>query len=191
MSPILDSIGSVKGFGWGALPRTNSFESIATVVPSGSTNTVSFTSIPSTFKHLQLRLFQKDNYASPLNASNVRFNSDPNANYAYHRLIGDGSSVSADGGASQTGMSLDLYASNNNSSYGVAIIDILDYASTNKYKTVRSLCGYDANGNGRVQLNSGLWMNLTDPITSISFAIGGAVVWSANSKFALYGIKGA
>ena len=169
----------------------NAYESIATVVPSGSTNTVTFSSIPSTYKHLQLRLLQKDNYVSPLNASNVRFNSDPNANYAYHRLIGDGSSVSADSGASQTGMSLDLYASNNNSSYGVAIIDILDYASTNKYKTVRSFCGYDANGSGRIQLNSALWMNQTDAITSISFAIGGSIVWNANSSFALYGIKGA
>ena len=184
MSPILGIWASQD------YPRvTNSYESIATIIPSGSTNTVSFTSIPSTYKHLQLRLLQKDNYASPLNASNVRFNSDSGANYAYHRLIGDGSSVSADGGASQTGMSLDLYASNNNSSYGVAIIDILDYANTNKYKTARSLCGYDANGNGRIQLNSGLWMS-TSAITSISFAVGGSIVWNANSSFALYGVKG-
>jgi hypothetical protein len=169
---------------------TNSYESIATIIPSGSTNTVSFTSIPSTFKHLQLRLFQKDNYASPLNACNVRFNSDSGSNYASHRLIGDGSSASADGGVSQNGMSLDLYASNNNSSYGVAIIDILDYANTNKYKTARSLCGYDANGDGRIQLNSGLWMSTT-AVTSISFTIGGSGVnWTANSNFALYGIKG-
>jgi hypothetical protein len=67
VSPILESIGSVKGFGWGAaglLPP--SYESIATVNITGNTSTVNFNSIPSTFKHLQLRAICRTNRVSIL-----------------------------------------------------------------------------------------------------------------------------
>lgn len=169
---------------------TGSYESIATIVPSGSTNTVTFSSIPQTYKHLQLRLLQKDNYSANANASNMRFNGDSTTNYWVHRMYGNGTSASADNYQS-TSLG-DLYASANSgaSVFGVNITDVLDYTNSNKYKTVRTLCGYDSNGNGQATYISGLW-NSTAAVTSISFTIGGSGInWNANSSFALYGIKG-
>lgn len=189
MSPILTGIIASGISGNLTPPVSPSFDSIATVIPSGSTNVVSFTSIPSTYKHLQLRLFQKDNYASQLNASTIRFNSDAGSNYTSHRMMGDGGSASSDAYTNQTGFG-EIYASANNSSFGATVMDVLDYTDTNKYKTVRMLTGMDANGSGRIHLNSALWQS-SATITSISFTIGGSGInWNANSHFALYGIKG-
>ena len=85
-------------------------------------------------------------------------------------------------------MSATSAASNTSGIFSGGVIDILDYANTNKYKTSRGLSGYDANGSGLLYLASGLWMN-TAAITSIEItdALGN---FATNSTFALYGIKG-
>ena len=54
MSPILESIGSVKGFGWGSFSIPPSFESIATVTVASNAYSVDFTSIPQTYNSLQI-----------------------------------------------------------------------------------------------------------------------------------------
>ena len=59
------------------------------------------------------------------------------------------------------------------------------FPSNTKYKTVRSLDGYDANGSGYISFNSGLWMS-TSPITSISFSL---TSFTDGAQFALYGVK--
>jgi hypothetical protein len=73
-------------------------------------------------------------------------------------------------------------------SFGVFIMDILDYANTNKLKTTRVLHGQDDNSNGETGLSSGLWFN-TNAITSITIyaAVTNVLEYS---HFALYGIKG-
>ena len=164
------------------------FDALITVGASGSVNSISITGIPAGYKHLQLRLVQKDNYNSPSNASNWRFNGDSSSVYSTHRLFGNGSTATSDAYTSQSGFG-ELYASNQNSSYGATVCDILDYSSETKYKTVRMFTGFDANGSGQINVNSAVWMSYA-PISSISFTIGGSGVnWSANSSFALYGVK--
>jgi hypothetical protein len=72
--------------------------------------------------------------------------------------------------------------------FGVGISDILDYANTNKHKTIRSISGHDQNGSGFVFLFSANWRN-TNAITSIKlFPAAGS--FAQNSTIALYGIKG-
>jgi hypothetical protein len=167
-----------------------SFESIATATGNGSAFEITFSSIPSTYQHLQIRCIAN---ASNVNtAMNMRINGDTGSNYTRHRLIGDGSSANAAGSTTLT----EIPALGNaglpttNSTYGVFIWDILDYTNTNKYKTVRYLSGQDSNGSGGVDLGSGLWLN-TNAITSITLKSndsGG--VYNTASTFALYGIKG-
>jgi hypothetical protein len=72
--------------------------------------------------------------------------------------------------------------------FGAGVIDILDYANTSKYKTIRTLSGWDKNGGGNVGLSSGLWLS-TSAISSIVIGsqTGNLVT---NTQFALYGIKG-
>lgn len=168
-----------------------SYESIATVtVGAGGSSTISFSSIPSTYTHLQLRGIAKDNRAAA-NPSvlYMQLNGDTGSNYSQHYLVGDGSGVYA-GGGSYTQIAVGDYvtgAAANAANFGSGVVDILDYSSTNKYKTVRSIGGIEFNGSGTVGLNSGSWRN-TAAITSITlFSFGGTFV--QYSSYALYGIK--
>ncbi len=165
------------------------YESIQTVVVgAGGSTTVSFTSIPSTFKHLQIRsltLFEQADRGSL-----IRFNSDSSNNYSWHRLFGNGTSPTADGAATQGyGLAAPTGAPSTSNTPGSGIIDILDYANTNKFKTVRSLNGTDANGNGSVFLQSTLWQS-SSAITSITFTAGNDSKYNQYTHFALYGIRG-
>lgn len=187
MSPILESIGSVKGFGWGALAAVGTFESIATVtVGSGGSASVSFTSIPATYTHLQVRGFARS--TSTECDVKVQLNGDTGSNYAYHRMYNSGGVGAADGSSSQTTMFYCGRIKASTSVFGANIIDILDYTNTNKYTTLRILMGLDDNGSGYDSLASGLWMN-TNAVTSIKL-IPHAGNFAQYSEFALYGIKG-
>lgn len=178
----------LAAFNSGVTAAATSFESIATVtVGSGGAANVEFTSIPGTYAHLQIRGFGRSSSAEC--DVKVQLNSDTGSNYAYHRLQGDGASVGADGAASQTTMFYCGRITNNASTFGANIIDILDYTNTNKYTTLRTLMGWDGNGSGYISLASGLWMN-TNAVTSIKL-IPHSNNFTQYSHFALYGIKSA
>ena len=163
--------------------------SIASAVGTGSSNTITFDSIPSGYKHLRLVGYT---YGSGGGASNARitFNSDSSSNYAIHQLYGDGTSVTATGYASQAYAHYSVYNSSVGSANGIpiTIVDILDYGSTSKYKTLRALSGSDNNGSGRVYIYSGLWMS-SSAITRIDLKNEDASNWSTSTRYALYGIK--
>lgn len=167
---------------------TGSFESIATTTLSSSSSSITFSSIPATYTHLQIRMYAAVNAAA---GAILRFNSDTGSNYNSHLLYGDGASPGVYPYGTGTSINISWFGQgyNSSSSFGVNVIDILDYANTNKYKTVRSLQGIDRNGTGMLELVSGLWMN-TNAITSITIPTESSV-FLANSSFALYGIKGA
>jgi hypothetical protein len=187
MAPILGIWASQ-----GRVPAT-SFESIATVtVGSGGSASVEFTSIPSDYVHLQVRISAR-NSRTGNNQANGFFevNNDTNINnYTYHLLSGNGSSASASGAGTgnYTGLSTIFPSADLTTNLGVAIYDFLDYKNTNKYKTVRCLNGWDGNGSGTLYYSSNLWLS-TSAITSIKFTIPG-YNWTQYSHFALYGIKG-
>lgn len=163
----------------------SSFESIATVTGTGSSGTITFSSIPSTYKSLQIRGLMNTNLGS--NASTyMTLNGDTGANYARHYLYGDGTSATAVGSNADSSIQTG-WVGNSSTSMGTVIIDIIDYASTSKNKTIRSFSGDDLNGSGRVMLLSGLWVN-TAAVSSISLTIGGS--FTTTTQFALYGIKG-
>ena len=160
---------------------TNSYESLQTVSVTSSQSSISFSSIPSTYKHLQIRM----SYLSSLSDnSHMRFNSDTGSNYAWHELFGTGSSAGAGAGASASFVKVG-YAEVN---LGVAVIDILDYANTSKNKTLRSLSGLinPENNDRSVYLSSGLWLS-TSAITSLTLISGSNFI--AGSRFSLYGIR--
>jgi hypothetical protein len=178
----------------GAAGAANSYESIATVtVGSGGVSNVEFTSIANTWEHLQIRALIRTTHASGTDGDYVKmqFNSDTGSNYATHYLYGNGTSATASAFTSQTSMFPARVGATGLSAniFGVLIIDVLDYDNTNKYKTIRNLGGYDANGSGRVDLDSGLWMS-TSAVTSIKFTAGSGTGFEQYSQFALYGIKG-
>jgi hypothetical protein len=167
------------------------FESIATVtVGSGGAADIEFTSISSSYQHLQIRYIVRSTQAATETGINARLNGDTGSNYAWHYLFGDGTSAVASAGATQTAINFVNVAgaSATSSSFAVGVLDILDYANTSKYKTLRLLQGWDGNGSGRLNFSSGLWMN-TAANTSVKLYPSSGN-WAQYSHFALYGIKG-
>lgn len=168
--------------------EVTSFESIATVsVGAGGSSSISFSSIPSTYKHLQIRATLLTSLYANNNA--LRFNGDTGANYSLHELYGDGGSAGSLASTNSTFAAAGFNPDATNT--GCYIVDILDYAETSKYKTTRTLWGFDRNGSGYIGLSSGSWRN-TSAITSITvYATGSGTTLNQYSSFALYGIKGA
>ena len=175
-----------------ATPLGLSYESIATQnLSSGNQGTFSFTSIPSTYKHLQLRLMSKDNRVATGDSIQIRFNSDTSSNYSYHGIVGNGSTT--DISALSSTNAFEFYRSAGNSGttniFGAMILDIVDYTNTNKNKTVKAFAGADWNGGGEIWLNSGAWYS-TSAVNSITLIPTNGSTFLQFSHFALYGIKG-
>ena len=169
----------------------SSYESIATIsVGSGGASSISFTSIPSTFTHLQIRGIARSGRASTQDEYKINYNSDTGNNYSRHSVVGYGSGVEATGFVSQSHWRAGWFAGNNLTAngFGAAVFDILDYTNTNKYKTGRGFTSYDGNGNGNSGFVSGVWLS-TSAITQIDITPAFSS-FLQYSSFALYGIKG-
>jgi hypothetical protein len=171
----------------------NDYESIATVtVGSGGASSIDFTSIPSTYQHLQIRILARGAAATNFISAGIRFNSDTGSNYAIHQLLGSGSAASSGSDINITSIYRTFIPAANQTSgrFGAGVVDILDYANTNKNKTTRTLTGFDLNGSGYIILRSGLWRS-TSAVSSITlFDADNAGGFAEYSSFALYGIKG-
>jgi len=170
------------------------FESIASSALGSDTASVTFSSIPNTYQHLQLRMLVKnDSTTSNVRPVYLRFNSDSGSNYVYHNLVGNGSSASSGNWTGYSYVELGLTTASStglSNNFGVFLVDIHDYASTSKNQTVRTFSGTEQNGSGYSQLYSGLWLN-TNAINSITLLCAGTQKFVTGSTFALYGIKGA
>jgi hypothetical protein len=164
-----------------------SYESIATVdVGAGGAATITFSSIPQTYTHLQIRCFARS--TGPTNGENtyIYFNNTSNStNYAWHVLRGSGSSVTAAGGANAR-IVANVGTTNTANTYSTMIIDVLDYSNTNKNKTVRNLYGWDDNGSGYVGIASTL-VPQTAATTQIDIDLN--YNFAQYSSFALYGVN--
>lgn len=183
--PIIGVIDSAKT---GRLYAGSAFESIATTTLGSNQSTITFSGIPQTFKHLQLRILARtDRAADDKDSANIRFNGDSGTNYSQKVLSSNGASVSAANTSGGTSISTIATASATGASanvFGYSVIDIFDYANTNKNKTVFSLTGTLL-----AQLSIGSWQN-TSAVTSITILPNVGSNFVANSRFALYGIEG-
>ena len=168
---------------------TGDFQSIATYSSINGLNSVTFSSIPQTFKHLQIRtstIATTDGYIES------RLNADSGYNYAWHILTGQGSAASASASTSQTKLRITGFNNQMDTTNPyVSITDILDYTNTNKHTTIRTLSGKDSNGAGDMNLISGVWLN-SAAVTSIELFLSPVVgkTYLTGSHIALYGIRG-
>jgi hypothetical protein len=174
---------------WNPWEPQGAFDALSTVtVGAGGVASIEFAGIPQGYKHLQIRYIARG--SSSDNVFYLRCNSDSTSgNYANHLLYGDGSSAAASASLTEPGTT---YVSLSNSSrlastFAAGVVDILDYANTNKYKTQRALTGREDNSAGIVILASGLWKN-TAAITSVS-CVPVTGNFAEYSQFTLYGIR--
>jgi hypothetical protein len=123
----------------------------------------------------------------------IQYNGDTGGNYISHAISGNGGSTAAWANISGGGVFSNYIAGFGDQATTtlpmVCIVDIIDYTSTSKFKTLRSFAGVDKNtaGSGAVNLTSGAWRS-TSAVTSITvFTNGGA--FQSGTSIALYGIK--
>lgn len=185
LNNLIAQLGTSNGGG-------SSFESIATQTVTVAAASITFSSIPSTYKHLQIRAIARDTSASSGSTGYaLRLNADGGSNYTWHRLYGNGSTVTAAGATSQSYLNVDassLGGSSLSSDFAASIINIQDYASTTNNKTARMFAGADLNGSGVVSLSSSAWLS-TSAVNSITI-YAAQIAFAIGSTFALYGIKG-
>ena len=177
--PILGIMASqISGHLWAP---EGAYDALATVTLSAATATVTFAGIPSGYKHLQLRGITLSSSAS----SDIltRFNSDSTSNYSKHVIYADGSTP-AIYGSGNTNHSFTGFTGSSTIP-APFILDILDYANLNKYKTSRAISGNDQNGSGYMTFGSGAWRNKEDAIISMTITHAGSVNFNQYTQFAL------
>jgi hypothetical protein len=177
-----------------AFAPVSAFDALATVtVPSGGVSSITFAGIPQTvYSHLQIRAIFRDNRSNSGAGSyaDLTFNG-VTSGYAYHQQYGAGpSALGSAANGSYSGIEVTRVADAGTTSgvFGATIIDILDYASTSKNKTVRASGGFDNNGTGVIYVYSGL-ATITSSIYSLTITDGGGTLFSQHSSFSLYGVK--
>jgi len=170
-------------------------EAIATTYLEADAGSVSWTSIPATYEHLQVVVSAADSDASSTTGYYyLRLNGDTGGNYTNHRIMVEDTSVSAFGNAGQTYIWSPFAPARKRAGsdgvYGPWVIDILDYANTNKNTTVsweqgENIASYQKLGSG-----SGLWDN-TAAVDEIAVLtnIGSSAEWQRGSSFTLYGLN--
>jgi hypothetical protein len=163
---------------------TDFYQIATTTVGAGTASEIVFSSIPSDYTHLQIRCIARNTVTS----GNLRlqFNSDSGTNYSAHQIYADGASVYNFSGVSLGYIEVGNMPSNA-SIFSGHVIDILDYANTNKFKSTKTLHGYDTNGAGLIQYFSGNWRS-TSAISTIR-VFPGNNSFAQYSQVALYGVK--
>lgn len=167
----------------------NTYTLIASnTVGSGGSASVTFSSIPSTYTDLLVKMSGR---GSGTNSNEIRltFNSTTSG-YSNKTLYGSGSTA----GSFSTGTAYAYCgeiagASVTASTFSNTEIYIPNYASANyKSLSVDSVSENNSATNNQLHLVADLWSN-TAAITSITLGMDGAFVYSQYSTFYLYGIK--
>lgn len=182
--------GLLGGIVGSAVAPAGAYELISTQVLSSTGSSITFSSIPQTYRHLQLRWLAKSS-ANNEDGLRLTFNNSSAAAYVDHFLRGDGATVNSSASATSQSFIRVLFSAAyfDAPSFGPAVMDILDYANTTKNTTTRSFQGYSWPGQRtQIILSSGAWLN-TAAVTSLTLSPVVNEI-ALGSRFSLYGIKG-
>jgi len=161
------------------MPRT--YEPIATTTLGSASDTLTFSSISSTYTDLILV-----SNVIPTSSPYIfyRINSDAGSNYSRTQLIGNGTSASSGRFSNESYM---YVATSTISGPSTFISQFQNYSNATTNKTVLTRQS-DAGGN--VSAIVSLWSS-TSAISSIMVTTSGFSTFAAGSQFTLYGIKAA
>jgi hypothetical protein len=192
MSPVLGIIASSNQQGRGT--AVGSYDALAAItVPSGGLSSISFAGIPVGYRQLQFRILARTTSGTATNWMGMQFNGDSSNSYGLHQFVGFGSGTPSSGYNGLASLAIiERLAGGGAASgvFGAIIVDILNYSSTTKTKTVRSLGGVDSNSGttaGSIYYESNLWNN-TSAISSVVLSVETGN-FAQNSTVALYGVK--
>jgi hypothetical protein len=171
---------------------TPTYRPLATVTLGATASSVTFSSIPATYRDLILVVTGRSTYTPDGGESvSLRFNADSGSNYPYVRMGGTGSSAFSDSGTLARAFVASIRASeSSNTSPGVAVIQIMDYSATDKHKSILGR-GASTAGDGAVA-HATRWAN-TAAITSVQVIPdrqiqGASSDWASGATFNLFGV---
>ena len=165
------------------MPKT--YELIASASPTGGT-TVTFNSIPQTYTDLKLIIEGKSNQTgTSYNGMRMTVNNDTSTSYWYHDIwTNSGTTVSQSTGYSNNFISVVDMAQASQSVAGFGEVDIMDYTSSTKLKTLIYKQAYDLG----VVLSAGCYPQ-TSAITRLDFQRDGTNTFRSGTNIKIYGIK--
>lgn len=157
----------------------------------GTTATVTFSSIPQNFSHLQVFIIARGSAAVVSVSCLCRFNSDTGANYDLQNIYGNNSvTVGASASVAATAHNLGgISGASNAANYSSPVqLVIFSYAATTFYKSMLTTIGINSSTaiNQLVETTSSTWRN-TAAITSMTFSTGSGS-FLTGSSFYLYGM---
>jgi hypothetical protein len=160
---------------------TNTYTALATVTLGGSDASITFTSIPATYRDLILVI----NGSTTGNADyGLRFNGDSGTNYSFVYMGGNGSATASGTNSGETQVVLDAYFWRS-SEISTQITQIMDYSATDKHKTVLSRNNVAGGG---VDAFANRWAN-TAAITSVEVRVStGGQFFATATTLSLYGV---
>jgi hypothetical protein len=170
----------------------NGYELINTQVLSSAAASVTFSSLPTVYSHLQIRYSARGDAGVSNTTFLVRFNGDTATNYSQHWFYGNNAAVTYGTGSAQTGIGLITYAANSAtaSHFTGGVVTIPNYQSTTNNKTLQVSTVTQSTG-GPIMVagqGGGAWYS-TAAVTSLTL-VSGTGNFNTNSRFSLYGIKG-
>jgi hypothetical protein len=163
----------------------NTFFKIASVtVGSGGAANMTFSSIPSTYTDLVIKISARDTRSGFGSNTIIGFNGST-SNFTFRRLIGDGSTAESD-----TAFGLGVFNGNTSTSntFANAEVYIPNYTSSNNKSYSVDSVSENNNTTAYQQLTAGLWSQTT-AITSVNLYPASGENWMQYSTATLYGIK--
>jgi len=164
---------------------TATYEKIEAITASGSSSSITFSTIPATYTDLVM--VAAVSTASSTGNPRLRFNGDTGSNYSVTTLYGSGSAAGSTRGSSETSVLLIATTFMNTTHDMNLIIQVQNYSNTTTNKTLLARANKASAG---VDQSVGLWRN-TAAITSMTIFSASGANFSTASTFTLYGIKAA
>jgi len=179
-------LGGLITFGT-SIPVDSDFESITTHAVTSATTSITFSSIAGTYKHLQIRgiLLASNAYPEP----KLKINGGGTANTYNTNFWYSANGADAVAGSDRASGFAVIGGNRGDTTYPHSfLINIPDYANTNKFKHGYIMSAMPKNNGDRIAYQAAFSHETTSAITSIEITVGVGNI-NANSHFALYGIN--
>jgi hypothetical protein len=162
---------------------TATYTPLATVTLGSSASSVTFSSIPATYRDLILVCSEMKTTSSTASVF-MRFNG-ATSDYSTVLMRGNGSdTVSSNNGGVTDRLFATASAEPTTSNASNAIVQIMDYSATDKHKTILSRSN---NASDATEANAGRYASTT-AITSVQVGMDLGLSFATGSRFDIYGV---
>jgi hypothetical protein len=159
---------------------------LATITLGSSASSVTFSSIPATYRDLVVVTALRTNRSGQnTDAINMRFNADSGSNYPRVGMFGSSGGAGSFAETSSAIILTATAATSTANTFTPSNAQIMDYSATDKHKTV--LLRNAQNLTDVVLAQANRWAN-TAAITSLTFTSANSANFEVGSRFDLYGI---